>query len=191
MSGTAIGKSLYLGYAGKVSRNPENKINARMVKSIKDGGGLETLSNIPFGATVVVNTDNTYSKFGDAGTGVSAPTLANFGGIAVSEVKQGFSYGYGSAATSTGEFVPNSPCDVLQKGTVTVFIKSGTPVANGQVGIVTVAGTALAVGDLTAEAAGTGTDGSTIVALTNAKFTNGKINADGIAEIVLLTQLNA
>ena len=39
MPGTVIGKSLNLGYAGKVSRNPMNKIDAKLVKSILDGNG--------------------------------------------------------------------------------------------------------------------------------------------------------
>ena len=34
MSGTAIGMDLNLGYAGKVSRNPLNKINSRDRKSV-------------------------------------------------------------------------------------------------------------------------------------------------------------
>jgi hypothetical protein len=190
MPGTVIGKSLGLGYAGKVSRNPFNKINSRMVKSILNGSGVETLSVIPFGAAVVVNTDNTYSKFGDSGSGVSAATMANFGGIAVSEVRQGMTYAYGSNS-SAGQFETNKPVDVLQIGTTTVFCKSGTPLTNGQVGIVTVAGTALAVGDLTAEAAGTATDGATVIAVTGAKFTSNKQDASGIVEITLTQQLNA
>lgn len=188
---SVIGRNLNLGYAGKVSRNPYNKINARMVKSILDGNGAETQGVIPFGSAVVTNTDNTYSVFGSTGSGVSASTMANFAGIAVSEVKQGMTYGYG-ANTTAGSYEPGRPCDVLQMGTTSVIIQSGTPVANGQLGIVTVAGSTLAVGNFTAEAAGTATDGSTVIAVTGAKFTSGKIDsATGIAEVVLLTQLNA
>lgn len=190
MPGTVVGKSLNLGWAGKISRNPFNKINSRAVKSILDGSGVETLSVIPFGAAVVVNTDNTYSKFGDTGSGVSAATYANFGGIAVSEVKQGFTYAYGSSS-STGQFEPNKPADVLQVGTTTIFCKSGTPTANGAVSICTVAGTSLAVGDFSAEAAGTATDGATLIAVSNMKFTSGKQDASGITEVTLLTQANA
>ena len=76
MPGTVIGQSLNLGYAGKISRNPNNKVNSRFVKSILDGNGAETLSAIPFGFAVVTNTDNTYSKFGQTGSGVTAAAAA-------------------------------------------------------------------------------------------------------------------
>lgn len=187
MPGTAIGKNLSLGYAGKVSRNPNNKINSRMVKSILDGSGNETMAVVPFGATVVMNTDNTYSLFGATGSGVSAPSFANFGGIAVSEVRQSMSYGYG-VNVSAGQFEPNTPCDVLQVGTATVFCTEGTPTANGLVYIVTAAGSTSPVGSLVATAAPAG---GTAVQLTNARWVSGKQDPSGITEIVLLTQANA
>jgi hypothetical protein len=189
MPGTAIGKSLNLGYAGKVSRNPFNKITSRMVKSILDGNGADTQYPIPFGAAVVVNTDNTVSLFGESGSGVSTATMANFGGIAVAEVKQALTYGYGSN-NSAGQFEPNTPCDVLQIGTTTIVCSSGTPTANGKVYIVTVAGSSLAVGNFTAESAPT--DGATSIEVTNARFITGKKDsATGITEVVLLNQVNA
>ena len=187
MPGAAIGVNLSLGFAGKVSRNPLNKINARMVKSILDGNGAETMASIPFGAAVVTNADNTYSLFGATGVGVSAATYANFGGIAVSEVKQSMTYGYG-ANVSGGQFEPNTPCDVLQIGTTTVICTEGTPTANGLVYIVTVAGTTSPLGAFVATAT---PDGGTAVQITNARFTSGKQDSSGITEIVLLTQANA
>ena len=187
MPGTVIGKSLNLGYAGKVSRNPGVKINSRMVKSILNGSLVETMAAIPFGGAVVVNTDNTYSLFGATGTGVSSATVANFGGIAVSEVKQAMNYGYG-ANVGSGQFEPNTACDVLQVGSATIFCKEGTPTANGLVYIVTVAGTTSPVGSFVATSTPAG---GTAVQLTNARWTSGKQDASGIAEIVLLTQLNA
>ena len=189
MPGTVIGKSLNLGYAGKVSRNGLNKINSRAVKSIINGSQVETMSAIPFGSTVVTNTDNTYSLFGQSGTGVSAATAANFGGIAVSEVKQAMTYGYGSNVGS-GQYEPALPCDVLQVGTCSVICPEGVPTANGAVYIVTVAGTTSPIGSLIATSTPAG--GGTAVALTNARWTNGKQDsASLITEIVLLYQLNA
>jgi hypothetical protein len=189
MPGSVIQKSLNLGYAGKISRNPSNKINARAVKSILNGSNVETQPSIPFGACVVTNIDNTYSLFGATGTGVSAPTVANFGGIAVSEVRQSMTYGFG-ANVGTGQFEPTTSCDVLQQGTATVFCTEGTPTANGLVYIVTVAGTTSPVGSLVATDKPAGA-GATAVQLINARWTTGKQDASGIAEIVLLTQLNA
>lgn len=189
MPGTVIGKSLNLGYAGKVSRNPNNKINSRLVKSILDAKATETQPSIIFGSPVVVNSDNTYSLFGATGTGVSTPIAANFAGIAVSEVKQAMSYGFG-ANVGAGQYEANTPCDVLQIGSTTVFCTEGVPTANGLVYIVTVAGTTSPVGSIVATATPTGT-GATAVQLTNIRFVSGKVDASGITEIVLLTQANA
>ena len=187
MPGTAIGMDLALGYVGKVSRNPLNKINSRFVKSIKNGSGVETQSPVPFGAAVVVNTDNSVSVWGSSGTGVSASTLANFGGIAVAEVQQSLTYGIGSNVGGNGQYLPggNVPCDVLQVGGCTVFITEGTPTANGSVYIVTVAGTTSPVGSIVATSTPAG---GTAIQLTNARFATGKVDANGITEIELLTQ---
>jgi|GEM_PF-493274 hypothetical protein len=190
MPGVAIGTSLNLGYAGKVSRNPFTKINSRMVKSILDGSGNETQPVIPFGAAVVTNADNTYSLFGASGAGVSAATMANLAGIAVSEVKQSMVYGYGSNVGGNGSFEPNSPCDVLQVGTTTVFCTEGTPTANGKVYLVTVAGTTSPVGSFVATSTPAGA-GATAIEVTNAKWTTGKKDASGICEITLNYQVNA
>jgi hypothetical protein len=183
MPGTVIGQSLNLGYAGKISRNPMNKVNSRFVKSILDGNGDETLNAIHFGYAVVVNTDNTYSKFGQSGTGVSAATAANFGGIAVAEVKQGMVLSFG-ANTNDGQYDPAQPCDVLQQGSATVYCKEGTPTAGGKVYIMTVAGTHAAVGEFVATDSPAG-QGATAVELPNCKWTTGRQDASGIAEMTI------
>lgn len=184
MPGQVIGTSLNLGYAGKISRNPMNKVNARFVKSILDGNGAETLSAIPFGFAVVTNVDNTYSKFGQAGAGVSTAVAANFGGVAVAEVKQTMTYSFG-ANTTAGQYEPNVACDVLQQGTVTVFCKEGTPTAGGKVYIMTVAGDNAAVGEFVATANPAG-QGATAVELPNCKWTTGKQDtSSGITEMTI------
>lgn len=182
MSGNAIGISLSLGYAGKVSRNnPENVIRSRMVKSILDGNGAETLAAVPFGFAVVLNIDNTYSKFGQTGAGVTAAAAAAFAGIAVAEVKQSMVLTYGANA-AVGQYDPLMPCDVLRKGTATVYCKEGTPTAGGKVYLMTVAGDNAAVGEFVATATPAGS-GATSVELTNCKWTTGKKDASGICEV--------
>jgi hypothetical protein len=183
MPGTVIGKSLNLGYAGKVSRNALNQIGARFVKSILDGNGDETQPTIPFGFAVVLNVDNSYSKFGATGAGVSAPTAANFAGIAVGEVKQVLTYG----TNDSGEYAPAQPADVLQAGSATVFCKEGNPTAGGKVYIMTVAGDNAAVGEFVATATPAGV-GATAVEVPNAQWTTGKQDASGITEITLLSR---
>lgn len=184
MPGTVIGKSLNLGYPGKISRNVDNIISARQVKSILNGSGVETLSSIPFGGPLVLNTDGTYSKFGDSGTGVAAATAANFGGIAVGEVKQMTTYGNVSGA---GEYQPNESCDALQRGSTTVYCADGNPVAGGTVHICTVAGGAIKVGDFVCATNPTG--GGTAVALTGVRWTTGKKDANGVCEITIIARV--
>jgi hypothetical protein len=177
---------LNLGYAGKVSRNPLNKIASRFVKSILSGSGVQLQSPIPFGAAVVVNIDNSVSLWGASGAGVSSAILTNFGGIAVSEIKQSMTYGYGQNVSGNGQFEPGGPsCDVLQVGSCTVFVTEGTPTANGNVYIVTVAGTVSPVGSIVATSTPAG---GTAIQLTNTRFTTGKVDPTGITEITLLTQ---
>jgi hypothetical protein len=188
MPGTTIGKSLNLGYAGKISRNADAVVDAKSIKSIINGSSVETQPSITFGAAVVQNADNTVSLFGATGTAsdstvVASPTAANFKGIAVGEVKQMTTYGTNAA----GSYLPAQPCDVLERGTATVICTEGTPTANGNVYVVTVAGTTSPVGAFTATATPVGT-GAAAVQLTNAKWTTGKLDANNIAEVTLLSR---
>jgi hypothetical protein len=187
MPGTTVGISLNLGYAGKVSRNPMNKIGSRFVKSILNINGVETQPSIPFGNAVVLNGDNSVSLFGATGAGVSAPTAANFIGIAIAEVKNVMTFSLG-ANNAAGAYEPTVPCDVLELGSATVFVTEGTYTAGGALWIVSVAGTSHVVGDFVATA--TPADGSTTIALTNVKLTTGKVDANGVAEVTILTQVN-
>ena len=185
MPGTVIGKSLGLGYAGKISRNPGNIINSKFVKSILNGSNVETQPAIPFGFAVVLNEDNSYSRFGAVGVDVADPTAANFAGIAVAEVKQVYTY----ATNDPGEYIPLQPCDVLQIGSATVFCKEGVPVAGSKLYVMTVAGTFAAVGEFVATATPAGA-GATAIELSNVRFTTGKVDANGIAEVTILTKNN-
>ena len=189
MPGTVIGKSLNLGYAGKISRNADAIVGSRFVKTILDGNGLETLSAIPFGFPVVLNDDNTYSKFGDSGSGVSAPLAATFAGFAVGEVKQMTTYGNVSGA---GQYETKENCDVLQRGTLTVAVKcaDGDCKAGGKVYICLAAGSSVIVlAGLYASATPTGVGNATMAELTNCKFTTGKVDANGVAEVTVTAKL--
>lgn len=190
MPGTVIGTSLNLGYAGKISRNDgTTTVNARIVKSILDGSGNETLPAINFGKGVVVNADNTYSLFGSTGSGVSSPTAATFAGIAVAEVRQVITYGNVSTA---GSYPGGQAADVVTMGGITVECLEGTPAVGGAVYCVSVAATSggtAKVGDFIANATPAGTGGTAIL-IANAKWKTGKIDANKIAEIELLMKVN-
>lgn len=177
MPGAAIGKVLNLGYPGSVSRSAEAIIDNRTVKSAITNGS-ETEATINFGDPVILNIDNTYSKFGASGT------KDTFAGIAVREVKQATDY-----FATQGSYLPGQPCDVISRGAVTVVCNEGKPTAGGKVYIRTVENTAVpngVVGGFEAAA-----DGTNTLEITNLRWTTGKIDTNKTAEVSLLSRNNA
>jgi hypothetical protein len=176
MPGSVIGKLMNLGYAGSVSRSAEAIIDNRTVKSVLNAGN-ETEPSINFGDPVILNSDNTYSKFGATGT------MAAFIGVAVREVKQATDY-----FATTGAYLPGQPADVLARGDITVVCNVGTPTAGGKVYIRTVANGAIPTGVVGGfEAAA---DGTNSIEITNARWTTGNIDSNKVAEITLLSRNN-
>jgi hypothetical protein len=171
MPGSVIGKTMNLGYVGSVSRSLDAVIDNRVVKSSDS-------ASINFGDPVVLNTDNTYSKFGASGT------AAAFAGIALREVKQSTVYGN----NVNGAYAPSEPCDVLSRGSATITCNVGTPTAGGNVYIrITANGSIPAgiVGGFEATA-----DSTNTVLLTNAKWTTGKLDTNRTAEVTILARIN-
>lgn len=174
MPGRAIGIELNLGYPGTVSRSVDSIITPKIVKSTIEGN-KETEPPILFGEPAVLNSDNTYSRFGADGT------ADTFAGIAVREVKQAIDYYAGS-----GSYLPNEVCDILNRGSVTVFCNNGTPTAGGKVYIRNKENPAIpagVVGQFEAEA-----DGTNTVEIPNLKWTTGKKDSNNVAEVTVLTR---
>ncbi len=173
MPGSTIGTILNYGYPGGFARNGDCIIASRLVKSTDAVGPS-------FGDPVVLNGDNTYSRFG------ASNTATQFAGVAVREVHQASDY-----YPSNGVYSPGQPCDVIERGSVSVVCTEGTPAAGGSVYIVTVAGSGAvsAVGNLIANATPAGT-GSTAIQLANAKWATGQIDANNVAELTILTRNN-
>lgn len=170
MSGVAIGINLSLGYAGTLTRQDDNLIRNRI--------SGEASANIVFGAPVVLASDNTFKNWaGDS-------TAATFAGISVANVKTNQT-AYASGSIGSGYYSPKQPVDVLERGSIMVFCKSGTPTAGGAVYVRTVADAGKAIGDF--EAA---TDAGKNVLLTNAKWTTGKIDSNKLAEVTILSRIN-
>jgi hypothetical protein len=190
MPGGVVGKDLTLGFVGKISRNHFNMVVANFVKSILNGSQQETLKVINFGDPVVLNVDNSVSKMGDEGAGVSAATFVNFLGFAVAEVKQTVTYG--NVSGSDG-YCGGQPADILAVGSIMVKCVEGTPAIGTGVYVCTVAattgGTAL-VGDILAIAVPAGTGAPATIQLTNVKWSTGKMDTNRSAEVTILTQNN-
>lgn len=168
MPGTAIGKILNLGYPGNVARGVDTIIENRFVQDTDT-------DNINFGDPVVLNSNNTYSAFGATGT------AATFSGIAVREVKQNTDY-----FLSGGFYKAGQPCDVLQRGSATIKVNVGTPTSNGAVYVRIAANAAIpngVVGGFEAAA-----DGTNTVQLTNVRFKTGKLDANNVAEVTILSR---
>lgn len=164
-----IGKEMPHGFAGCYARQPD------MIVETRPAGG-ET--PIPFGAPLVY--DATKPAVVAAGAGFTAAT---FVGVAGCEIKSALTY----LDQSAGSYAVGEPVSVFQRGSINVKAY-GTPALGGTVYVRTTASgtyTTEPVGAFTA----TNESGST-VALTNCQW-GGPADANGIAELVILTRANA
>lgn len=123
-----------------------------------------------FGEPVILNSDNTYSKFDAEGTSET------FAGIAVREVKQATDY-----LAASGSYLPGELMDVVERGSVTVKCNAGTPTAGGKVYI------RIAAGAIGFEAAA---DSTNTVEIKNARWKTGKLDANKVSELTILTRVN-
>ena len=110
-------------------------------------------------------------------------TFAQFAGVAAREVKQSTDY-----FAAQGEYLPGQPCDVIERGSVTVTCNVGTPVAGGAVYVRIAANAGIPTGVVGGfEAAA---DGTNTIQLTNVMWKTGKIDANKVAEVTILTRVN-
>ena len=113
-------------------------------------------------------------------------TAAKFVGVAGFEIKSALSY----LDQGAGQYAPSEPVSVFQRGSINVKCSKGTPAVGGPVYIRVKANEAAPtapVGGFEAEADETS---SNTVQLTNCQW-GGPADANGIAELVILTKLNA
>jgi hypothetical protein len=166
MQNQIIGKTMFHGYAGSFSRQPDTIIDTH------PAGG-----NIAFGAAVVY-TDGAVTVPGDAAT------AADFVGVAVREVKSATNY----LNQNEGSYVQYDAVPVLKRGCVNVICQNGNPALDGTVYVRIKANASLpnaVVGGFEAAA-----DGANSIALTNAKWKGAK-DGNGVAEIRIMTTLHA
>lgn len=175
MSGTTIGKSLNYGFAGSYARQPDMIIETR--------ANVETVNPITFGRPVMQGTNGTTGAVGVVNI-TGAFTAAAFVGIAAREVKSALSYSNQGLGVG-GQYQPNEPVPVFQRGSISVICSAGTPTMGSAVYVRVVAASGKFVGDLEAAA-----DGSNNVLLTNAQW-GGPADANRVAELVLLTRSHA
>ena len=170
MSGKAIGTSLGYGYEGNVSRNGLYLIESRPVALDSEA--------IFFGQPVVVNADDTYSSVASV-----VLTAANFGGVAVAEVKQATTYPLDGTVTN-GSYLAGQACDMIKEGVVSVKCQRGTPTRGGSVYVRKTLSTNYpdaVVGGFEAEA-----DEENVL-LTNCTWNTNRVDGNNITELLIKT----
>lgn len=164
-----IGKEMPHGFAGCYARQPD------MIVETRPAGGD---TPIPFGAPLVY--DATKPAVVAAGASFTAAT---FVGVAGCEIKSALTY----LDQQAGQYAPGEAVSVFQRGSINVRAY-GTPALGGAVYVRTVAS-----GTYSTETVGAFTatnDSGNTVQLTNCQW-GGPADANGIAELVILTKLNA
>lgn len=164
-----IGTTMPNGMAGSYSRQPD------MIVNTKPAGGT---ANIDFGMALVYDSNKNVVV---AGTG---NTAAQFVGVAAREIKSSLNY----LSQGIGQYAPGDAVPVFMRGSINVKCQNGTPAVGGTVyvRITENEGVEGAVpGGFEAAA-----DSTNSVQLTNAQWA-GAADANGIAELRILTMLNA
>ena len=163
-----IGTKMPHGFAGSYARQPDMIVNTRPA-----GGAVP----IPFGAPLV------YADGAVVQMGAEA-AADKFVGVAGREFKSSLEY----LDQSAGQYAPGEAVSVFQRGSIQVKCSRGAPVLGGAVYVRTKANDSFAtapVGGFEAEA-----DSGNTVQLPNCQW-GGPADANGVAELVILTRLNA
>lgn len=167
MTNQVIGKSMFHGYAGSYSRQPDTIIDSH-----------PAAGPIAFGQGVV------YGENGSVAVPGESATAAQFVGVACREVKSATSY----LDQNVGSYVQFDAVPVIKRGCVNVICQNGTPALDGAVYLRVKANASkpdAVVGGFEAAA-----DGTNTVALANVKW-KGAADANGVAEIRIMTTLHA
>lgn len=158
LSPQTIGQNMSHGFAGSYARQPDMIVNSAPL------GGAEV---IPFGTPLVRGENGEVIPMGTGNTG------NQFIGVAGREVKSATEL----YKQNVGQYAPEEPVSVFQRGCINVKCQKGTPVIDGTVYVRVVESDGYAVGGFEAEA-----DGENTVALLNAQW-NGPADSNGVAEL--------
>ena len=164
-----IGKDMPHGFAGCYARQPD------MIVETRPAGGSNP---IPFGTPLVYGTAPTVVA---AGAGFTA---AKFAGVAGFEIKSALTY----LEQQAGQYAVGEPVSVFQRGSINVKCYDGTPALGGTVYVRTATSDTYTTGVVGGFSANN--ESGKTVALTNCQW-GGPADANGIAELVILTKLNA
>lgn len=201
MPGTTIGTSMNLGYPGTYSRNGDFISFTRLINpgdSTFTGGNTGTVPGaVYFGDAVLLvqnSATNGQSYYTDAAAYIlnggtfsfAANGTVGFIGFALREVKSAQTF---NPTVQLGYYSPGEPCDVIERGSVTITlqnpqataVKAGGPVyirvsTNGSFPSALVGGIEPA------------SDGGHTVQLTNCMWTTGLVDANNSVEVTLISR---
>lgn len=162
-----IGKTMPHGYAGSYARQPDMIVNTH-----------------PAGEMLLFGVPLRYDASGNVVMFGAGATAEDFVGVAAREIKTSLTY----LEQSVGQYAPTEPVPVFQRGAINVKCNNGTPTLGGDVYIRLVADASLPqaqIGGFEAVA-----DAANSVKIPNCKWA-GPADANGIAELRILTMLNA
>ena len=153
-----IGLNMSHGFAGSYARQPDMIVNTAPL------GGTTV---IPFGTPLVRGENGAVLPMGTGNTG------GQFIGVAGREVKSPAEF----FNQNVGQYAPEEPVSVFQRGCINVKCQKGSPSIDGTVYVRVAASGSYVVGGFEAEA-----DGTNTVALSNAQW-NGPADNHGVAEL--------
>ena len=153
-----IGLNMSHGFSGSYARQPDMIVNTAPL------GGT---GSIPFGTPLVRGENGVVLPMGTGNTG------NQFIGVAGREVKSPAEFFNQNA----GQYAPEEPVSVFQRGCINVKCQKGSPSIDGTVYVRVAASSNYVVGGFEAEA-----DGTNTVALVNAQW-NGTADNRGVAEL--------
>ena len=153
-----IGLNMSHGFAGSYARQPDMIVNTAPL------GGTAVIA---FGTPLVRGENGAVIPMGAGNTG------NQFIGVAGREVKSPMEF----FSQNVGQYAPEEPVSVFQRGCINVKCQKGAPSIDGTVYVRVTASGSYVVGGFEAEA-----DGANTVALVNAQW-NGPADNNGVAEL--------
>ena len=153
-----IGLNMSHGFAGSYARQPDMIVNTAPL------GGTAA---VPFGTPLVRGQGGAVVPMGTGNTG------SQFIGVAGREVKSATEF----FSQQAGQYAPDEPVSVFQRGCINVRCQKGAPVIDGTVYVRVTASGDYPAGGFEAEA-----DGENTVALLNAQW-GGPADNNGVAEL--------
>lgn len=177
MRGQTIGKTMPFGYAGSYSRQPD---------MVVDSHPLAGNQAVTFGLALVYGAGGAVVPFGADGT------AEKFVGVAAREIKSATNF----LNQNAGAYEPGEAVSVFKRGRVNVICQKGTPALGGKVYVRIKANESYpnaVVGGFEAEADTSGSGETAVtntVELTGVQWRGGA-DANGVAELSILTMNNA